>query len=1502
MQSPKVQTYATAKVLDALNEVIDGDISIDRVHVRPFNALVIKNLVIVDRHPATGPDGQKVDTLARAGSVSATFSIKGLFRKEGLHLGTVRVKDGHFALVTEVNPDDPSIKTSNIKRVFSPNASPDKKKGKQKGNLFDADVVNISNFRYIMKNYREDKRVKPLPEGAINWKDLDVYDIQLKGKRLSFKDGVMSGTAERLSFKEKSGYICPFMSGKASVGNGKTDIKDLVIKDLWSDLSLPKLILSYDNMASWSDFLHLVSFDADIAPGRLTTKSLSYFAPVFIGKNVVADISGFVNGPVSDMSFSSLRLTSTDGEVNLNLDGNISGLPDIDIFAVNAEVSDVSFTTAGLLPILRGVAPKLETDVSTYAPGEVFHFNGSISGLLNSAKIKGEISSDNSGSLTADLGFEGLIEKGQTEITGNIGTYNLNVGNIAGIKAIGDCSLKSKFEASLGKEEVSVTIDTLGVEKLNALGYNYSGIAGAGKFEDNSFNGKVICNDPNLSFIFQGVIGISKKSANAIYRFYANIGYADLYALNIDKRNVSRVSLSTRANFNKAGEDLIGQIDLNNILFTDVNGRHDVGNISLSSHISNNVNRINLNSSFANVSYIGSKFINSFAKDIVGLSIGQDLPSLYKGKDWEWTGQNYKIQAQLSDTRDVLSMFKPGLYIEKGTSLDLSINQEGIIESNVKSGRIALNDKFLRNIVFRAGNAEGPLTGELTADELYASPLHINSNSLQLLAEKDHIGLGFTFDNNSDETNKGEFYITGDLRKSHKDSLEANISILPSNFFVYSSKWNISPTDIRIVGKNIDLGELTLSNEDQSIQLAGGISDKAIDTLSLTLNKFSLANVNPFLSEKMSLEGTVNGQAMLISPYKKKGLSVVLDIDSDSTTFAGNDLGFVCLKSEWNDKAEGFDLDCYNSLDGVRNIVLDGLFVPSKKRVDAEVKLDNLNAGLLYPFLNTLFSEMSGNLSGGISLFGPLNNLNIASKGTRLNDGLLRLDFTKCLYKADGPIRIDSQGIWFDDIALSDMQSGTGNLTGSVGWNNFKNMTLDTHVRFSNMEVLNTTPKDNSTFYGNVFGTGQVDITGPLNSITLAVNASTAKNGDFHIPMGKGQSVSRQSDLLTFKKEELAEEDVDPYEMIMELYNSNKKKGSNELNVKLNVRVSSGTEAYIEVDKATGNILQGRGSGNLEVEVRPQNELFTINGDYILSGGNYHFSAMNLASRDFAIKDGSSIRFTGDLMDSDLNIDAVYNTKTSIARLIADTTALTTRRAVECGIHISDRIKAPRISLSINVPDLDPATQTKVESALNTEDKVQKQFLSLLLTNSFLPDEQSGIVNNSASSMLFSNVTEIMANQLNNILQKFDIPVDLGLDYQQNSSGNDMFDVAVSTELFNSRVIVNGTIGNRQYENSTTNQEVVGDLDIEIKLDKPGTLRLNLFSHSADQYTSYLDNSQRNGIGLSYQREFNKFKWFVRSLFMSKKKREELMMSIERGELRMEDNVINISPEDKTSR
>ena len=159
-----------------------------------------------------------------------------------------------------------------------------------------------------------------------------------------------------------------------------------------------------------------------------------------------------------------------------------------------------------------------------------------------------------------------------------------------------------------------------------------------------------------------------------------------------------------------------------------------------------------------------------------------------------------------------------------------------------------------------------------------------------------------------------------------------------------------------------------------------------------------------------------------------------------------------------------------------------------------------------------------------------------------------------------------------------------------------------------------------------------------------------------------------------------------------------------------------------------------------------------------------------------------------------------------------------------------------------------------------------------------MPGSQSGIVNNNSSNsnFLLSNLSSIMSGQLNAVLQKMGIPLDFGLSYQQNEMGNNVIDLDVSTQFLDNMISVNGSLANRKFS-SSSDENMVGDLDITIKLNKSGHFRLNLFSHSADDYTNYLDNSQRNGVGISYQKEYDNLKDFFRQLFKKEEKEMEFI-------------------------
>ncbi|MBR4660493.1 MAG: translocation/assembly module TamB domain-containing protein, partial [Bacteroidales bacterium] len=322
---------------------------------------------------------------------------------------------------------------------------------------------------------------------------------------------------------------------------------------------------------------------------------------------------------------------------------------------------------------------------------------------------------------------------------------------------------------------------------------------------------------------------------------------------------------------------------------------------------------------------------------------------------------------------------------------------------------------------------------------------------------------------------------------------------------------------------------------------------------------------------------------------------------------------------------------------------------------------------------------------------------------------------------------------------------------------------------------------------------------------------------------------------------------------------------NSQLDVRVRAHATPDIEIILDINPAYGDMLRAFGNG--DVDIRTGVTPFDIKGNYEIDRGSYKFALMGVTSKDFILNSGSTITFNGDVMNSDLNLDAIYRTKASINTLIADSTS-TARRTVDCGIGIGGKLSNPQLTFSIDIPDLDPTTAGRVASVLNTEEKRLKQVLALLISGSFVPDEQSGIVNN--TTILYSNLSEIMANQVNTIFRQLDIPLDLGFNYQPGSDGMDMFDVAISTQLFNNRVTINGNIGNQRYLSSSTS-EIVGNVDIDLKMTPNGNLRLNIFSHAADRFSNYLDQTQRNGIGVVYQQEFDSFREFLRNLFSRRK-------------------------------
>ena len=705
--------------------------------------------------------------------------------------------------------------------------------------------------------------------------------------------------------------------------------------------------------------------------------------------------------------------------------------------------------------------------------------------------------------------------------------------------------------------------------------------------------------------------------------------------------------------------------------------------------------------------------------------------------------------------------------------------------------------------------------------------------------------------------------------RDRKGQLMADITVDSSSFNIRNHLWELSPATLTVRPKAYTINGLRLCSGNDSLQVTGAIADNPDSKLSISLANFDLNLLNSFTGGKLDLKGKLSGKADLYNFFSNLGAS--MEIEGDSLSLKGEDIGRLSVLSRRDMARNRFNLLINNYVGETNPINISGYFIPERSYLDLDMTFQDMRMRILSPFLSDFVSVTDGRLSGEIGVTGQLGKLMLSSDNSRIDSLALTPVFTKVPYTISGPLSINARSISLDSLSITDPDGSKAMLTGNITHDFFKNFYLEAGMTFDNFKVLNTQEWDNEKFYGNASASGMITISGYTDNLVVDAQVTTAGNSSVHVPLSSSSSAST-SDLISYTDFRINPDSAAVSDGTTDGIPVRTRKGNVE--IRATTGITQGTELLIEMDKQLGEVLRCSGNGNINLTLNPSRNLFDIRGDYTISEGSYHF-VLSIQSRDFIIDEGGTISFNGDFRNTNLNIGATYRTKASISTLIADTTSVGNRRNVDCGIHLQGPLSNPELSFTIDIPDLDPITKGQVESALSTPDKIQKQFMALLISGSFVPDQQSGIINN--STILYSNASEILSNQFNNIFRQLDIPLDLGLNYQPGSTGGSwgMVDVAVSYQAFNNRLIINGNVGNDE-----TSSNWAGDFDAEIKVDRQGKLRVTLFTRSADTYSNYLDNTQRSGFGITYQDEFDTFGDFWRNLFLSRKRREQYELQL----------------------
>jgi len=309
--------------------------------------------------------------------------------------------------------------------------------------------------------------------------------------------------------------------------------------------------------------------------------------------------------------------------------------------------------------------------------------------------------------------------------------------------------------------------------------------------------------------------------------------------------------------------------------------------------------------------------------------------------------------------------------------------------------------------------------------------------------------------------------------------------------------------------------------------------------------------------------------------------------------------------------------------------------------------------------------------------------------------------------------------------------------------------------------------------------------------------------------------------------------------------------------------VNPNQQAVIDIimDPISGDKISGYGDGNIQVQYGTKTPLKVL-GNYRIERGKYNFSMQQLFIRNFDIQEGSTLAFRGDPFTADLDIKANYTVSANLEDL--DRQLIENRRSarnsvpVNCILMLNGPLNRPSVAFDLDLPGAPDELTRQVKSYIRTDDMMARQIVYLLVLNRFFTPQEN-MRDNSKSVVDWS----FLSTQLSSMFGSLSDNLRLGTNFHQSNTGEQTsteFELMLSSQLLNNRLIINGNFG--YINNSVTNRNqnnlpLIGDFDLEYKLTKSGDIRLKGFNHY--NYRNYysITPEMTQGFGILFRKDFN---------------------------------------------
>lgn len=1334
---------------------------------------------------------------------------------------------------------------------------------------------------------------KPFMDEGFDYNHFGFDSINTSTQNLTIVADTFNIDIESLTTIERStnlpihSFACDYRLNKSQMlFNGlNADIGSSIIRD--------SLEFNYNSIVDLNDFINKVQVIGKFDEAKIATQDLKYFAPYFDSINDTLLFSGIIQGRVND--FRSIDLSLKFGNKS-HIKGNVyfEGLPD-----VPNTFMDLKFVHSDIYK--SDIAPYIKSEsFETYAPIDSAIVNGSFTGYVQDFVTFGSFTTS-LGTIRTDLNLKITDDPTKTRYSGSLKLEDFDIGSVSGQpETYGKTTLEGNIKgAGISINSADFVLNGK-IDKIRIKDYTYTNIQTNAHFAFGLFDGSLKINDPNLQFETNSRIDL-RNNRNQI-QVKGKLHKAILDSLNL-RSAPSNISANVDINVKGIALDsIVGNVNITDLYLSNNGQSMYVNKLILASDRSKNERVLTLNSDRIDVNMIGNFHFTSAYFDIINLwkeykfnllNQEKDLSTFYNNADRQKPSSNFKFDLKLYDINPLLNLFIPDIRISEDTQIGGELKSNGSTEFSlsINTDTITYEETQLLKNKFELTAVSDLLKRGVEAKLNFTSENQTLNTGSKL--ENFNIGANWKYDTldfvvhleQEQKTN-----INNIIGRFTFGTDTTYLSILPSTLQVLEEKWHIQENNKFIFTKDkVELSNVKVFNKDQEISATGFLSKNGKEPIEIHASHVDMSIFNPLLPNE--LDGELNGIINISDIYSSPLIEANLTISN--FTVDGFIFGDIEGKSTWNNTKKAFDIGFNVEKEKTRLVQVNGTYKPlgDTNALNLKAQLIGTDLQIAEPFTKGLFSNIKGSVSGNVYITGELFKPVLTGNGN-INNASLTIDYLKTTYDFGGKWSFRKDFIELTEIELSDRAGGTGLLNAQFTHNNFYNFSMDLKASFKNLITLNTEAKDNSLYYGTTVGTGELSITGPIENIVINARAKTDKGTRFYIPLSDSGAGVQQEDFISFKsftKKGNVNELIDEKDDI------------NLSGITFNLDVEINPDAYAEIifDLTAGDIIRGRGTGNLSLAIDTKGE-FTVIGEYEFTEGAYNFTMYNIVNKEFTINPKSKIVWSGDPYEGEMDIHAVYKVNTTLEPLMVDSLIRNLPEVKRIYpsyvlLDLDGPLMSPDINFDIILEDY-PKTNADIDTQVkaflnkvhNDEQEMNRQVFSLLVLRKF--SEPNSF---STGGTLGSSVSEFVSNQLSYWISQVDenltIDIDLG---NLSSEALQTFQLRVSYAFLDGKLIVTRDGGFTDQNQQATLASVTGDWTVEYLLSQDGKLRVKLFKKTNyDQLSSSTNSDQdliTGGFSLLYTTSFDDLK----ELFNKKEKPAESQ------ETTPEENENAIKPED----